>query len=319
MISKFINSKGEPNLFQQKVHIQTKSGKTAEINVVFQDTKPEGSPIGTLIAVHGAPGSHKDFKYLWPVLDEKGVRVIGVNWPGMGYTSYDEALNDDNDERVQLVQHLVEELGLKSNTVFMGHSRGSENALKMAALYKDHCSGCVLVNPITLRAHRGVQPYPLVCFLGWIWKTFTPLRFITNPFLHWFYHSILGLRSVDGHAAGVSLHLMNNVDFGGQIKYIEQVNQSNVKVLNCSSGKDFLIQRSLNEEFGSKFKDAENLVCTSKDDDSEVDSQMKAAFASGKTKVNVFFTPDGHFLQKTRAKFLADGVVLMLESNNNHK
>jgi pimeloyl-ACP methyl ester carboxylesterase len=40
---------------------------------------------------------------------------------------------DDNDERVQIVQQIVDELEL-DNIVFMGHSRGSENALKMAAL-----------------------------------------------------------------------------------------------------------------------------------------------------------------------------------------
>lgn len=43
--------------------------------------------MGTVVAVHGAPGSHKDFKYVTPYLTEKGVRVIGVNWPGQGYSS----------------------------------------------------------------------------------------------------------------------------------------------------------------------------------------------------------------------------------------
>lgn len=43
-------------------------------------------------------------------------------------------LEDDNQERVQLVQHLVNSLQLGPRTLFMGHSRGTENALKMAAL-----------------------------------------------------------------------------------------------------------------------------------------------------------------------------------------
>lgn len=33
-----------------------------------------------------------------------------------------------------MVQHLIDDLNLKKDVVFMGHSRGSENALKMGAL-----------------------------------------------------------------------------------------------------------------------------------------------------------------------------------------
>ncbi|CAD5227438.1 unnamed protein product [Bursaphelenchus okinawaensis] len=260
MISKYVNGKAEPNLYQQEVQINTKTGKIAKVNLVFQDTKPEGSQVGNLVAVHGAPGTHKDFKYLNPILEEAGVRLIGVNWPGMGYSTYDENLNDDNDERVQLVKHLVEELKLGKNTVFMGHSRGSENALKMAALFKNDCAGCVLVNPVCLRPHRGIRPYSLVCLLGWMWKNLMFARLILNPFLHWLYNNVLGLRTSTGHSCGVSLHLMNHVDFGGQLQYIEAINDSNLKVLNCYSGKDFLVQRSLSRELGSKFKNSEDLV-----------------------------------------------------------
>lgn len=86
-------------------------------------------------------GSHKDFKYIYPNLN----RFIGVNWPSMGFTDCkffdmflvnildNHSLVDDNNERIQIVQHIIDELKLE-NVVFIGHSRGSENALKMAAL-----------------------------------------------------------------------------------------------------------------------------------------------------------------------------------------
>lgn len=100
-----------------------------------------------MIAVHGAPGSHKDFKYLTPHLVENGIRVIGINFPAMGYTSCklylirrynkcldDPSLVDDNSERVQIVQGVIDALKLNEKLVFIGHSRGSENSLKTAAL-----------------------------------------------------------------------------------------------------------------------------------------------------------------------------------------
>lgn len=95
-----------------------------------QDTKPNDSKLG-IVAVHGAPGSHKDFKYIFPKLE--GVRFIGINWPGMDYSSYDHDLVDDNEERVQIVQQIVDELKLEK-IIFIGHSRGTENSLKLAAL-----------------------------------------------------------------------------------------------------------------------------------------------------------------------------------------
>ena len=56
------------------------------LNAIVQDTMPSGSSVGTVVAVHGVPGSHKDFKYLLPPLKDAGIRLIGVNFPGFGYT-----------------------------------------------------------------------------------------------------------------------------------------------------------------------------------------------------------------------------------------
>ena len=47
---------------------------------------PEGSSVGTVIALHGAPGSHKDFKYLYPYL-HPSIRFVGLNFPGFGHTN----------------------------------------------------------------------------------------------------------------------------------------------------------------------------------------------------------------------------------------
>lgn len=52
----------------------------------LQDSLPGGSCIGTVVACHGAPGSHNDFKYILPYLHKYGIRFIGINFPGQGYT-----------------------------------------------------------------------------------------------------------------------------------------------------------------------------------------------------------------------------------------
>ncbi|PIO66385.1 hypothetical protein TELCIR_11902, partial [Teladorsagia circumcincta] len=97
------------------------------------DTLPSGSQLGTVVAIHGAPGSHKDYKYVTPLLQNKGVRFIGVNMPGFGVTTGDHRLRCDNTERNNFVNELVAKVGNVENLIVMGHSRGCENAVAVAA------------------------------------------------------------------------------------------------------------------------------------------------------------------------------------------
>jgi alpha-beta hydrolase superfamily lysophospholipase len=57
------------------------------LDAVVQDTMPGGSKVGTVVASHGCPGSHKDFKHLQSRLKDAGIRFIGINFPGFGYTA----------------------------------------------------------------------------------------------------------------------------------------------------------------------------------------------------------------------------------------
>jgi pimeloyl-ACP methyl ester carboxylesterase len=275
------------------------------------DTKPTGSEFGTVVAVHGAPGSHKDFKYIYPELD--GVRFVGINWPSMGYSDYDHSLVDTNEERVQIVQQIVDELKLE-NVVFMGHSRGSENALKMAALNQEKAAGLILLNPIGLQPHKGVHPYFFIRYMAWVWKTFPFTHFIYNRILFFVYEKI-GLRAFSGNSAGVCLNLMRNADFKGQQAYIDKLNDGDVRVLNCFSGKDFLVETSVSEELGHAFSDI--ILTCSTEDDSQLEVEMQKNLQDGNDKLSICFEKDGHFLQKTRAGFLARTIKFLLSGNNN--
>ncbi|KAI6209429.1 hypothetical protein M3Y96_00220600 [Aphelenchoides besseyi] len=305
MISSFTNEKNEPHLYQHKVDITTRNGHSASVQCVFQDLKPTVQPIGTVVAMHGAPGSHKDFKYISPLLIEQNIRFIGINFPD------DQNLRDDNDERVQLVSSIVEALDLKENIIFVGHSRGSENALKMGALNSDKTKGVVLINPIGFLPHKGIEPYFLVCLMGWIWKYFPGAQYVLNPFLFWFYNRI-GLRTPNGHCAGVCLHLMFHADFAGQKEFVSRLNDTNVRTLICYSGKDFLVQPKISRQFSSMFRDNREVVYSTAEEDSEIEEEIQKAVESGKKNVSVMFEKDGHFLQKTRAAFLAQMIHSML-------
>lgn len=122
-------------------------------------------------------GSHNDFKYIAPHLEESGIRVIAINYPGFGYSSCksisiyfnlrilsvlaidDDSLSNDNMERTDFVQQILAVLNISGKLIFLGHSRGSENALRLSALHKEQAIGAILVNPIGFRRHKSLRPW----------------------------------------------------------------------------------------------------------------------------------------------------------------
>uniref|UniRef100_A0A914R2K2 AB hydrolase-1 domain-containing protein n=1 Tax=Panagrolaimus davidi TaxID=227884 RepID=A0A914R2K2_9BILA len=148
----------EKNLYSLPISVKNHLGESISLNAVYQDSNPNGSTQGTCIGLHGCPGSHLDFKYIEPLLTKVGIRFIGINYPGLGFSSYDERLKNDNYERNQFVQKVIDSLNLKENLVFLGHSRGTENALMAAAENQEKTKGLILLNPIGITVHRGIKP-----------------------------------------------------------------------------------------------------------------------------------------------------------------
>uniref|UniRef100_A0A915E8J8 Serine aminopeptidase S33 domain-containing protein n=1 Tax=Ditylenchus dipsaci TaxID=166011 RepID=A0A915E8J8_9BILA len=293
-ISSYANT-NEPNLYQHCLPVKTHDS-TVDLNIVFEDTDQAGNTLtrGTVIMTHGSPGSHKDFKYITPQLTKFGIRSIGVNWPGLGYSSNDKRLQHTNDERGQLVQGLVDTLELRQNLVFMGHSRGSEDALRRAAFNKDKTAAVVLVNPIGFSHHKGVRPFWSIQVVSWIWKSSAIFQKILAPLLY--------LRR---DVAGNCLMTMSNTDFGKQKEFIKQLQQGDTSAVIVYSGKDHLVEPEKSQELVSYFDDIKQLTCTTELDDANIIEEAKKELNAGRRYLSVF-SKRKSFLQKHRAVFLAE-------------
>ncbi|OQR95254.1 adenosylmethionine-8-amino-7-oxononanoate aminotransferase [Achlya hypogyna] len=122
----------------------------------------------TYVLFHGAPGSHKDFKYLAPLLGDSNAKVIAFDLPGNGITAATaagglERLNADtvNAVAVEAVDGLL--AGDKGRTIVLGHSCGGHTAIEVAARAK-RVHGLVLLNSMGLRPHQGIRPFGLMNF-----------------------------------------------------------------------------------------------------------------------------------------------------------
>uniref|UniRef100_A0A7E4V3A0 AB hydrolase-1 domain-containing protein n=2 Tax=Panagrellus redivivus TaxID=6233 RepID=A0A7E4V3A0_PANRE len=313
----FVNAKAEPNLYTLPVTVTTIAGEVVHVLAVFQDTKPEGSAKGTVVTAHGAPGSHKDFKYVYPKLEEQDVRVIGINFPGCGYTEYDERLKNDNHERVQFVQQIIEKLGIDEKLIFIGHSRGSENCLKMAVNNLDICSGFISVNPIGIRAHKGGRPVFFFEFLALLWRL-TWLRWFARPLLLFIYQNVAKFKISDPDVCGVAVNLMSGLDYSDAIPFIGRFNdhsKTNVQGVLLYGGNDFLIERSVSKEFFGLFEDSVEVTSPIHGADPNATTEAIAALKAGHKTIGVFCKKDGHFLQKDKADLIVESVLTMLKAN----
>jgi pimeloyl-ACP methyl ester carboxylesterase len=107
-----------------------------------------------LLAVHGVPGSHRDFRWLAPVVRER-VRIVRPDLPGFGRTEL--AVSHRPDVRADLLVRVLDALEVERAAV-LGHSLGGAVAVALAARHPDRVAGLALLCSVGLRRHRAYSP-----------------------------------------------------------------------------------------------------------------------------------------------------------------
>ncbi len=124
--------------------------------LAFVDEGPRDAP--ALFAVHGIPGSVRDFRYLAPQLTQR-VRFVRVDMPGFGLSPPWERAVSRLEGRVESLVELGDHLGLERFAV-AGHSMGGATAVLTASQHPTRVTALVLLASIGLRPHRGLGMSP---------------------------------------------------------------------------------------------------------------------------------------------------------------
>jgi len=120
--------------------------------LAFTDEGPRDAP--ALLAVHGVPGSVRDFRYLAPQLTD-AIRLVRIDLPGFGGSDpVDDAL-DSLEGRARVVVRAADALGLDRFSV-LGHSLNGGGALLAAARHPARVRLLVLVSSLALSRHGGL-------------------------------------------------------------------------------------------------------------------------------------------------------------------
>lgn len=161
-------------------------GRAAALTDSGRHERVSGSnapPPPVVLALHGAPGSHRDFRYLGAYL-EPHARVLRVDLPGHGRTPRgDGGLGPA--ATAAWVAEVLDALGVARPVHVVGHSLAGLVAAQLAAHHSDRCV-CVcgggrprarlrptalplrrvasvsLVCSLGFRPHKGVRPIALV-------------------------------------------------------------------------------------------------------------------------------------------------------------
>ncbi|TMW66803.1 hypothetical protein Poli38472_014115 [Pythium oligandrum] len=213
--------------------------RTVEVNgcvIEYVDTKPTratGDQSPTIVLLHGAPGSLRDFRHLIPLLQDRA-RVVAINLPGFGKS---HAIQEEDRftavhaaKAGETVYHAISEICRDDPHVFVvGHSFGGHSAINVvAAADKDKgvdVKGMALVASAGHRPHRTLAPR-LFVVLSWLIESKIPVvSSLTMSLTRWIYTTIVGFPRTQPLNYYVSALLRkNSTNYDAVMKQLEGIN-----------------------------------------------------------------------------------------------
>ncbi|BFZ16173.1 hypothetical protein BsWGS_19212 [Bradybaena similaris] len=182
--------------------------KMMTFNISVLDTFPDDveQKRGTVVALHGFPGTGNDFESLATTLHERGIRLIAPTSLGMtGSPIIMDQLSKIDfsiEGRINTLQLILDAINVHRIDVLLGHSAGSWAMYKIGASWEN--VRCLFgINPAGDRPNRTMRPFLfmriIAALLRWSFG-----RFIIMPFMAYSY-KLLGFKGVATDGDGMNL------------------------------------------------------------------------------------------------------------------
>jgi pimeloyl-ACP methyl ester carboxylesterase len=121
-----------------------------------------------LVAIHGLPGSARDFRWLAPALGP-AIRFVRLDMPGFGETEHHDPPTRWSDVARWTLDALATIVG--GPFCLLGHSMGATQASLVAAAGPEVVRGLALLAPVGLRPHRAYRRSPPLHWLDAMART----------------------------------------------------------------------------------------------------------------------------------------------------
>lgn len=224
-----------------------------------------------VVAIHGLPGSVRDFRYLAGAIDGR-FRLLRVDLPGFSGVPGDYPATHVG--ATAYMDRIVDLVG--EQVVILGHSFGTTYATAYAVAHPEKVRGLALIAPFGTRPHSGFRALPnikglrLALSLPYLGKVFE------NKMLSSF--GKIGFRNISGQDVRMTFETLSNFNFDD---YIKQIAALKCPTLVAWSKDDHLIEPAIVDELLPLLPSGPRLV----------------------------FEEGGHNLQKLQAVELADALA----------
>jgi pimeloyl-ACP methyl ester carboxylesterase len=188
-----------------------------------------------LVAVHGLPGSVRDYRWLAPALGES-IRFVRLDMPGFGETEHADPPTRWSDVARWTVDALTTIVG--GPFCVLGHSMGAPQATLVATAGRDVVRGLALLAPVGLRPHRAYRRVPPLAWLDAAARH--PL--LRRPALHLLRAGFVRVgfpRSTSRHDVARTISLVANLSFQEHRRAVESLR---VPVLGAWTEDDPLVE-----------------------------------------------------------------------------
>lgn len=237
-----------------------------------------------LFAVHGLPGSVRDFRWLASCL-ESSIRLIRVDMPGFGQTPLQTMPAASFASRADFVLEIADALGIDRFAV-LGHSMGGGIAMEMAARHPARVAGLALLASIGLRSHRGLRKSPHIKKISWLFRYVPGTRFFLGSMLRKSFIQLGFSSKISLEECIHSIHCASALDFGEMRNVMESIKSNHTPVLQSWAEDDRLIETAISEELSQGLTEG----------------------------IRISFSEGGHNIQKTQAVELGEQILAWLET-----
>lgn len=268
----------------------------------------QSNPKSTLLMLHGAPGSHKDFEPLINQLTQRNHRIIAPDFPGLELSRVTKYMyRHSPEEKSDFTKELLKQLKIREVDMLIAHSSAAFIAANLSTASFPQIKSLGLMNPVGFELIPQMKPYFLWRFLKVLWDsghenivykaTETAMSLKSNPF---------SVEDLEGAMEGGLAQM--NVDRDKLRKQFYQIKKAQTPVLYVYSENDKVMPKALNHKLIRYLGKHE-----SRADVYDKSGKLVSLESSDGPAEVIKFSNGGHFTFKKNAEVVTDAIINFVE------
>nr|XP_027204498.1 uncharacterized protein LOC113798201 [Dermatophagoides pteronyssinus] len=201
----------------------------------------------TILALHGAPGSHEDFEQYIQYFGSKQIRFIAPNYPDINITIQTKVFRHSAEEKFEYIKDFLRAINVKSIDLILSHSSSIYPTVRLLCDQNDvHVNAVAFFNPVGHRRIQAMRP---------AWFTEGSVKIYQNKFGRTVYQIFgKGFIKVTGSVT-VRPDSMNNVMLSAQTmryskykqleKYLRKLKENQIPTLWVCGDNDRLVEKEI--------------------------------------------------------------------------